>query len=57
MLMRTRNETLNNYLNGYVIDDSEPFQYSSDWERIIDTTYEYEARCRAERTQTQNIQK
>ena len=60
MLMRTRNETLLEHLDYNWDDMFEPIQYSSDWERIIDSTYEYEAHIRAERTQstqTQNIQK
>lgn len=59
MLMRTRNETLLEHINNYWDDIFEPVMYSSDWERIIDTTYEYEAQCRASRqsTQTQTVQK
>lgn len=59
MLMRTRDETLREYADADSDWDSilEPMQYSSDWERIIDTTYEYEAACRQARTQSQTLQK
>ena len=56
MLMRTRDETLREYSEYYWNDIFEPIQYSTDWERIIDTTYEYEAECRANR-QNKTIQK
>ena len=46
MLMRTRDETLNQY-SDYDIDSND--QYSSEWTRILDTAYEYEAAIRAER--------
>lgn len=39
MLMRTREETLKENIENYDIE--EPMQYSSKWERIIDTTYEF----------------
>ena len=58
MLMRTRNETLLEYANYDWDDMFEPIQYSSDWERIIDTTYEYQDRIckeRAQNTQSKDI--
>lgn len=48
MLMRTREETLKQYINDY--DNIEPMQYSSEWERILDTTYEYCDQLLKERT-------
>lgn len=39
MLMRTREETLKQYIENY--DINEPMQYSSEWERILDTAYEF----------------
>ena len=55
MLMRTRDETLNQYCDYDSI--FEPVVYSSDWERIINTAYEYEDACRQARTQAQTVQK
>ena len=50
MLMRTRDETLREYADSDWDSIFEPMQYSSEWERIIDTTYEYEATCRQARS-------
>ena len=57
MLMRVKDETLREYANYYWDNMFEPMVYSTDWERIIDTTYEYEASCRKARSQDQTVQK
>ena len=58
MLMRATDEALNQNIDYDVITESE--QYRSEWTRILDTAYEYEAAIRAERTaakESQTIQK
>ena len=56
--MRATDETLNQYIDYDIVTESE--QYRSEWTRILDTAYEYEAAIRAERTaakESQTIQK
>ena len=49
MLMRTREENLKLYTDDY--EDVKPFEYSSEWERILDTAYEYCDQLLKERVQ------
>ena len=57
MLMRASDETLREYADYYWDDMFEPMVYSTEWERIIDTTYEYEANCCASCSKDKVIQK
>lgn len=54
MLMRATDETLNQYIDYDIFNESE--QYRSEWTRILDTAYEYEAAIRAERSAAKESQ-